>query len=135
MFHEQNPKLKKKTKVKVKITTEIKPPKKEKVKTRKGKRKNEINIGEVSKKTKNSTRESKTLSVNQIVEKKYNKTRKKAVKDLVDFNNFLRDVVVEQSQMTVIDDEQKKAVNLYNALVNDSKRVFYDRKNNKTLIK
>ena len=125
MFHEQNPKLKKKTKVKVKIKTEVKPPKKEKVKTRKGKRKNEINIGEVSKKTKNSTRESKTLSVNQIVEKKYNKTRKKAVKDLVDFNNFLRDVVVEQSQMTVIDDEQKKAVNLYNALVNDSKSVFY----------
>ena len=65
------PKIKKKkTKVKVKITTEIKPPKKEKVKTRKGKRKNEINIHEVNKKTKNSRRESKALSVNQLAEKK-----------------------------------------------------------------
>ena len=27
--------------------------------------------------------------------------------------------------MTVIDDERKKAVNFYNALVNDSKSVFY----------
>ena len=37
---------------------------------------------------------------------------------------------------TVIDDEQKKAVNLYNALVNDSKSVFYATdKITKTLIK
>ena len=37
---------------------------------------------------------------------------------------------------TVIDDEQKKAVNLYNALVNDSKNVFYATdKITKTLIK
>ena len=37
---------------------------------------------------------------------------------------------------TVIDDEQKKAVNLYNALVNDSKSVFYATdKIAKTLIK
>ena len=59
------------------------------------------------------------------MKKKYNETRKKAVNGLVDFNNFIRDVVVEQSQMTVIDDERKKAVNFYNALVNDSKSVFY----------
>ena len=59
------------------------------------------------------------------MEKKNNKTRKKAVKDLVDFNNFIRNRVAEHSQTTVIDDEQKKAVNLYNALMNDSKSAFY----------
>ena len=40
--------------------------------------------------------------------KKNNKPRKKAVQDLVDFNNFIRNGVVEHSQTTVIDDEQKR---------------------------
>ena len=42
----------------------------------------------------------------------------------------------DDKSSTVIDDVQKKAVNLYNALVNDSKSVFYATdKVTKTLIK
>ena len=67
------------------------------------------------------------------------KTQKKATKGLVDFNNFLRDEVVEPDQKrlfnleacnsdkkssTAINDEKKKAINLCNALVNNSKVFF-----------
>ena len=63
------------------------------------------------------------------------KTRKKSLKILVDFNNFIRDEVVEPGQKKsfnlkardvklAIDDEKKKAINLNNALVNDSKGIF-----------
>ena len=63
------------------------------------------------------------------------KTRKKSLKILVDFNNFIRDEVVEPGQKKsfnlkardvklAIDDEKKKPINLNNALVNDSKGIF-----------
>ena len=69
--------------------------------------------------------------------KKIDKTIK-AIKGLVDFNNFIRDEVVEPEQksclvqqlvmsneksLTPTDNEKMKATNLYNAL--DSKSVFY----------
>ena len=67
--------------------------------------------------------------------KKNQKTRKKSLKILVDFNNFIRDEVVEPGQKKsfnlkardvklAIDDEKKKPINLNNALVNDSKGIF-----------
>ena len=58
-----------------------------------------------SKKVKKQRKRSKKLSVDQIVGrelrkkgKKIDKTRKKAIKCLVDFNNFIRDEVVEPRQ-------------------------------------
>ena len=93
-------KKKRKTKVKVEIKTEIKPPKppkKEKIKAPKQKRKNEINIDEIRKEPKKRKR-SKKFSMDQIVERKIVKTRKKAIKGLVDFNNFIRNEVVESGQ-------------------------------------
>ena len=67
--------------------------------------------------------------------KKNQKTRKKSLKILVDFNNFIRDEVVEPGQKKsfnlkardvklAIDDEKKKPINLNNALVNNSKGIF-----------
>ena len=47
--------------------------------------------------------------------KKIDKARKKATKGLLDFNNFIR----------AINDEKNKATNLYEAIVNNSKSVFY----------
>ena len=124
----------------------MKTPKKEKIKAPKRKRKNEINIDKISKKTKKWRKRSKKLSVGQIVErerrkkeKTLTKHKKKATKGLVDFNNFIRDEVVEPEQKrlfnlearnsskkssTAIDDEKEKAINLYNALVNNSKVFF-----------
>ena len=68
------------------------------------------------------------------------KQEKKAIKSLVDFNNFIRDGVVKPGQKvclvlqlvmsnkkssTASDDQKKKATNWFDALVNDSKSVFY----------
>ena len=69
-----------------------------------------------------------------------NQEKKKAIKGLVDFNRFLRDEVVEPGQKRLFNlaahnvkqeiinsyrCEKRKAINLYNALVNDSKSIFY----------
>ena len=58
-----------------------------------------------NKKVKKQRKKSKKLSVDQIVGrelrkkgKKIDKTRKKAIKCLADFNNFIRDEVVEPRQ-------------------------------------
>ena len=77
--------------------------------------------------------------------------KKKAIKGLVDFNSFIRDEVVEPGQKRLFNlaahnvkqeiinsyrCEKRKAINLYNALVNDSKSIFYATdKITKTLIK
>ena len=147
-----------KKKVKVEIKTEIKPPKKEKIKAPKRKRKNEINIDEISQKPKKTKktikktfRRSNSWKRKKKKRKKIDKTRKKAIKGLVDFNNFIRDEIVEPGQKrsfnlaarnvkqetsTAIDDDKEKGINLYNALVNDSKSIFYATdKMKKTLIK
>ena len=100
-FQKQN----NKKKVKVEIKTEIKPPKKEKIKAPKRKRKNEINIDEKVKKNKETKktikktfRRSNSWKRKKKKRKKIDKTRKKAIKGLVDFNNFIRDEVVEPGQ-------------------------------------
>ena len=80
-----------------------------------------------------------------------NQKKKKAIKGLVDFNSFIRDEVVEPGQKRLFNlaahnvkqeiinsyrCEKRKAINLYNALVNDSKSIFYATdKITKTLIK
>ena len=69
----------KKTKVRVEIKKEIKPPKppkKETIKAPKRKRKNEINIDEISKKNKKWRKRSKKLSVDQILEREKRKKEK-----------------------------------------------------------
>ena len=72
-FQKQN----KKEKKKVEIKTEIKPPKKEKIKAQKRKRENEINIDEIRKKTEKQRKQSKKLLVDQIVERERIKNKKK----------------------------------------------------------
>ena len=72
-------------------------------------------------------------------EKKIWENKKKALKGLGNFNNFISDEVVEPRQkrlfclaasnvkQEIINSyrcEKKKAINLYNALVNDSKAFF-----------
>ena len=80
-----------------------------------------------------------------------NQEKKKAIKGLVDFNSFIRDEVVGPGQKRLFNlaahnvkqeiinsyrCEKRKAINLYNALVNDSKSIFYTTdKITKTLIK
>ena len=86
----------------------------------------------------------KDQQIKQLKEKKekkknIEKTRKKAIKGLVDFNNFIRDDVGEPRQKDrltqqllisnkkssrTIDDEKKKVMNLFNALATDSKCIF-----------
>ena len=84
---------------------------------------------------------------------KIEETREKAIKGLTDFNKFIRDDVIEPGQsrsfdfkarnvkQEIIDSygrwrRKKKARNLYKALTNDSKSVFYaTNKITKTLVK
>ena len=120
-------------------------------------KKKEINMDEISKKPKKQRRESRKLSIDQIVgrerekKKKIRKNNKKARKDLVDFNNFIwvrllnpgkKDRLTQQLVMsnkkssTAIDNEKKNVMNLFKALATDSKSIFYaTHKITKTIIK
>ena len=120
-------------------------------------KKKEMNMDEISKKPKKQRRESRKLSIDQIVgrerekNKKIRKNNKKARKDLVDFNNFIwvrllnpgkKDRLTQQLVMsnkkssTAIDNEKKNVMNLFKALATDSKSIFYTtHKITKTIIK
>ena len=121
---EKGEKMKEK-KVKGEDKTERKPPKKEEKAKARGKRKNETNIDERVKKPKKRRKQSTKLSIDQKIErerrknenKKNKKTRTKSIKGLVDFNNFIRDEVVEPGQKQSFDlkarDVKQEIINSY----------------------